>query len=277
MEKTQKKNPAKYFQDPKTRTSRLTRRLLLDSISGAIAAFTVSPILYIVDRAIVEKTAGKLTLPQSSLNTLKKMAKNPLKFIIRKDFLWIYLVYSTTYMTANSIDSLCKITNTNDIFPKLIGVTAVNMTTSILKDRAYAYYFGSKSGNKRVTAVSMAFWLVRDVLTMAGAFVIPSRLAAYLRRKGVEEEKSVNFSQFFCPVFFQTCLTPVHLLGYSYYEMPVFSVMGRFWNLVGIYPGAVFIRMIRMGGAYGVGGVNNRGLRNHFIGKYEGDDWDDQY
>ncbi len=40
----------------------------------------------------------------------------------------------------------------------------------------------------------MSLWLVRDVLTMAGAFIIPTRLAAYLRKRGLEEETSENLS-----------------------------------------------------------------------------------
>ena len=47
---------------------------------------------------------------------------------------------------------------------------------SILKDKAFAYYFGSTMKGK-VSWASMSLWLLRDVLTMAGAFVIPSRIA----------------------------------------------------------------------------------------------------
>lgn len=87
--------------------------------------------------------------------------------------LWIVAVYGSTYMTANTIDSICKITNTSDIYPKLICVTAVNMTLSILKDWAFAKYFGRKVNNN-VGKISMALWLARDVISMAAAFVIPS-------------------------------------------------------------------------------------------------------
>jgi len=53
--------------------------------------------------------------------------------------------------------------------------------------------------------------------------------------------------------------------------------MERFKGLARVYPGAMGIRMVRMGGAYGVGGVNNRGLRNGMIGYFEGEDWDNSY
>lgn len=44
-----------------------------------------------------------------------------------------------------------------------------------------------------------------------------------------------------------------------------------------IYPSTLAIRMVRMGGAYGIGGVSNRNLRDFLISKAEGSDWDDGY
>ncbi len=163
----------------KNRYSKMLRRVGLDCVTGILAALTVSPIMLTVDKAVVEKTNGKRTLMQSVKKSMKFLIFSPLKYVRSKEFLWIFGVYGPTYMCANSIDSVCKITHTNDIIPKLIGVTAVNMTMSILKDRAFAYYFGSSNKGK-VTVVSMGLWLLRDVLTMAGAFVIPSRLSRYL-------------------------------------------------------------------------------------------------
>ena len=72
-------------------------------------------------------------------------------------------------------------------------------------------------------------------------------------------------------------LTPTHILGYDLYYHPNKTALQRFKGLCKIYPGATGIRMIRMGGAYGVGGVNNKGLRNYLIGYIEGEKWDEGY
>lgn len=114
----------------------------MDSIAGLVSAILVSPIMYSIDKAVIEKTDRNLPINKSVANTLKKMVGNPLKFFTNKKYLWIVAVYGPTYIAANSIDSLCKIYKTNDLMPKLFGVTAVNMLMSILKDRAYAVYFG---------------------------------------------------------------------------------------------------------------------------------------
>lgn len=44
-----------------------------------------------------------------------------------------------------------------------------------------------------------------------------------------------------------------------------------------IYPSTLGLRMVRMGGAYGIGGVSNKNLRDFLISKAEGEAWDDGY
>lgn len=119
----------------------------------------------------------------------------------RREFLWIIAVYGPTYIAANTIDSLCKIYRKNDIVPKLVGVTFVNMIMSILKDRAYARYFASKPMAVPVGMISLAFWLVRDVSTIGAGFVIPSRLSKVVEKTGMEEDNAENFAQMASPIF----------------------------------------------------------------------------
>lgn len=252
------------------------RRVSLDCAAGVLAAFTVAPIILAVDKAVVEKSSGKSTISKSVLNSVKFLVSSPIKFVRGKEFLWIFAVYGSTYMCANTIDSLCKITSTNDVVPKLIGVTAVNMTASILKDRAFAYYFG-KSGVGKVSKASMLVWFVRDVLTIAGAFILPSRVAKILEERGTKSGIAEKTSQFICPVGFQLILTPVHLLGYDIYNYPAKKLSERGAGILKMYPSTTAIRMVRMGGAYGIGGVNNKSFRHQFISAFEGESWDSDY
>lgn len=50
-------------------------------------------------------------------------------------------VYGPTYLAANTIDSACKHYKISDTYPKLFGVTLINMVMSIAKDKAFAVYF----------------------------------------------------------------------------------------------------------------------------------------
>ena len=154
----------------------------MDCIAGFLAAFSVSPVMYSIDKAVIEKTDTGKSLTKSLASTLKTIKQNPLKFLMSKQYHWILAVYGPTYMAANVIDSTCKINKINDLFPKLIGVTLVNMVMSILKDRAFAVYF--QSGNKKsgkVGLASLLVWFVRDCLTIGSGFVIPAIVANSLQ------------------------------------------------------------------------------------------------
>jgi hypothetical protein len=259
------------------RNFKIARRVALDWGAGIIAAFTASPIIMAVDKAVVEGTSGSKGVFQSFFGTLKHAVRNPLVFLRSREFLWIFAVYGSTYMAANSIDSVCKITQTNDVIPKLIGVTAVNMTASILKDRAFAYYFGKKVTN-RVGLISYAFWLLRDVMTMAAAFVIPSRASKYMQENhGMEKSAADKVSLVSFPMIFQLFLSPIHMLGYDFYNFKDRAFKERVDFLKPKYISTVGIRMLRMGAAYGIGGVNNRSLRDKFVTHFEGKDWDRSY
>lgn len=102
------------------------------------------------------------------INTIK----NPLKSLVSPEFKWIFLIYGSTYVSANTIDSFCKINHISDVIPKLIGVTAINTTMSIFKDRAFAQMFGNSNGQK-VKMNSLMIWLLRDTLTISSAFILP--------------------------------------------------------------------------------------------------------
>ena len=60
------------------------------------------------------------------------------------DFIIYFKVYATTYSTANSVDSVCKNYGVPHEMPKLILTFGVNMTMSILKDKALVKLFGTK-------------------------------------------------------------------------------------------------------------------------------------
>jgi len=262
--------------DGPDRKFRILRRLALESISGLGAAFIAAPIIMMIDKAVVQKASGTFTIMASLKETSLTLIKNPIKFIFKKEFMWIWFVYGSTYMTANSIDSLCKINHYNDVLPKLIGITAVNMTASILKDRAFAYYYGQKSSS-RVGMISMLIWMVRDVLTIAGGFVLPSKLSYLFQKTGLEDSTAKKITQFTVPITSQILLTPIHLMGYDHYNFPGRTLGQRVAYIKGIYPSTLGIRMMRMGTAYGIGGINNQSFRNSLISRFEGKNWNTSY
>jgi len=63
-------------------------------------------------------------------------------------------------------------------------------------------------------------------------------------------------------------------LGLNCYFKPGLSSFERYLDVKKIYFSSTSIRMIRMLGAYGIGGNINRNLRNYLISKYEDPLWE---
>lgn len=255
----------------------LSTRLLLDTASAFSAAFCVTPIIAPVDVSVTATQSGKSKMSVAFLEQIKQIVFTPHKYVTSKPFLWIFTVYSTTYAANNCIDSLCKIYHVNDVIPKLVGITAINMYTSILKDAAFAKIFGTKPPSK-VPMTSMAIWALRDVVSMAAAFILPQRLAKLIsERNKTPIARAEKQAQFASPMLMQFLVLPVHLIGLDFYNVDKSNLSSRIKRILPTYPKALPLRFYRMGGAYGVGGVNNKKLRNFLISKYEGKNWDSKY
>jgi hypothetical protein len=255
----------------------IKRRLQNDTISAICSGLLVTPMLTPVDVAVVQAQSGAAKIFPAFLGQLRKMFLTPHKYVIDKPFLWVFGVYGPTYIMNNTIDSLCKIYNIDDVIPKLTGITAVNMTMSILKDAALAKYFGTKAVG-RVPLNSYIIWLIRDILAMASAFIIPQRLAKVIeRRQKLPYEKSFQIAQVSLPIVLQTVFLPIHLAGLDTYNHITSKFNDRVKRIFKVYPGALPLRCWRMGSAYGIGVVNNRKFRNYFNTKAEGKDWDKNY
>lgn len=255
----------------------IQRRLINDSISGAGAALIVTPIMKIVDFSVTAGASGKQTMYSAAWDLTKQLFTAPQKFVFNKFFAWIFTVYGSTYIANNTIDSLCKIYHVNDIIPKLTGVTAVNMFTSILKDAAFARLLGTKPPGK-IPLNSYIIWFIRDVLAIGAAFIVPERLSRWMQaNKGYEKNSADKIAQFASPVGLQTFFTPIHLLGFDFYNNTESTGKERAIRVAKKYPQALPLRYVRMAGAYGIGGVNNKSFRNILHGKAEGKDWDSNY
>ena len=65
----------------------------------------------------------------------------------------------------------------------------------------------------------------------------------------------------------------MHLLGLDFYYRRKAGVALRLNMLARTYCNSTSIRMVRMLGAYGIGGVVNRKLRHYLLSKYEDENW----
>ena len=79
---------------------------------------------------------------------------------------------------------------------KLVGVTGINMSASLVKDITFAKLFGAKdSGSsvaKRVPLATYAIFLSRDTLTIAGGFTVPPILSRLMQSSLGYEKKNAD-------------------------------------------------------------------------------------
>lgn len=239
-------------------------QLIGDLIAGAISGMAVAPIVSAVDRALAENASGKATLGDSMKNSFKEMAASPGAFLKSPQFFWIWLVYGSTYVTANACQTICDRQKRNVAIPKLMSTFTVNTTTCIMKDKAFAKIFGTTGAPKAVPMGSYGAWLVRDIGSMGVFFTLPPIVGREIALKTGNEKLGQNAAQMGLPLIFQTIFTPLHLLGYDIYNNPNNNVSQRIQFLKKDYWKNVGMRCVRQAPPWSIGTIGNRELRTMF-------------
>lgn len=223
--------------------------------------------------AVTEKTANSATpLFKSAFKNLVSLFTNPITFITKPTFAAVCVVYGLTYVTANSITSLCEFSAKDPSFYKLGGTTVVNMSAGILKDK----YFAEKFSGKPVTKFPLSSWslfCLRDTMTIAAGFTLPPLVSAEIQKSkifGSNLSPSVadKVAQVATPLSAQFLLTPIHLLALDCYNNKTATVAQRVSTIKSIYIDTTTIRMGRVLCAYGIAGVTNTALRKQLRETY---------
>ncbi|CAF9931863.1 hypothetical protein IMSHALPRED_008733 [Imshaugia aleurites] len=263
-------------------TKNLPWRVVSDLTAAACASGLVSPLITIIDRAIIENASNRCTLRASILTSLTSLLTRPHHFLTSKPTLLISTLYFGTYATANTIDTISSTvshtpaTTTTSGPAKFLATTSVNMSLCLWKDSHFARMFGIAGAVSRsVPTASYALFATRDSLTIFASFNLPPLIAPWLPLSA-ELEKSLGragVAQFLAPAGIQLLSTPLHLLGLDLYNRPRgdgtrwrarAQKVGRDWF------GSSLARMGRVVPAFGVGGVVNGGVRGRMMGRGEG-------
>ncbi len=154
----------------------------------------------------------------------------------------------------------------------LVGTGAVNISMSLMKDRAYAHLFASQEPNianrkpPMVPKVTYALWTVRDLMVVGSSFLLPDMAVQHCLKHGyidhTQTSSTLRSAQFLIPVASQVFAGPLHLLGLNIYEHPKATPLERlrcFQN--GALTSVITARMSRILQAFSVGGVGNTYFR----------------
>lgn len=241
---------------------KLAKQLVADAAAAMAASLGVAPFITIVDRAIIENASGARALSRGLKELSVEFLKHPLRFVGKREFHLIFGLYTATYVTANVVDSVCEYAETDNQMPKFFGVTAVNMSLCIAKDRAFARMFGVIAPGAFPLA-SIGLFAIRDSLTCGASFNAPKVLAKTIEEKGLMERSGANtFAQLLCPAAVQFVSTPLHLLGLDLYNNKGHAIGRRVNFIQREYVKSVLARVGRIGPAFGIGGVGNNYFRN---------------
>lgn len=189
----------------------------------------LAPAISIVDKAIVSNASGLQPLVPALINGIKTLITKPLYFIKQPSFLFIWGVYSGTYIVANNIEAICERSEQSSFYPKFIGSSFANVTLSVLKDKAFARMFAdpSKPTPKPMRITSYGCFASRDSMTILASFSLPGIISNYMQKElSLDKIKSDTLAQLLTPVTMQLFNTPLHLLGiYDFISMYIHIIL----------------------------------------------------
>lgn len=207
------------------------------------------------------------------MNGMKSLAFQPAYFFRQPSFLFIWGVYSGTYIVANSIEATCERSNQSSFYLKFFGSSMANITLSVLKDKAFAKMFAdpSKPTPKPMVFTSYACFASRDSMSILASFSLPGLVATQMQNKvGMSKGTSDTIAQLITPVTMQIFNTPFHLLGLDLYNREDAQMSKRRQFMQREYFKTMLARMARIFPAYGIGGVVNKSIRKKGVHLLEG-------
>jgi hypothetical protein len=279
--------------------SNLREKLLGDVAIAFCVTGTIAPFLTVVDKALVQRSVGSHTIWSSGVESVKAMVRHPVAYFKSPTFLWMWATYALTYSAANSlrtwtehqeyvaasrnkavVGSTASHTSgsggttqkpsTSTTATLFVGVTMVNTSASLVKDRAYARMFGNAAAAS-VPPISYALWITRDFTVIGSSFILPGTVAAMLQEStSLKEKDALKIAQVATPMLAQLIAGPLHFVGLDCYNrnldhMPFkLQVAERTKFLASGFREVVAARMVRILPGYGVAGVWNTSLRGQW-------------
>ncbi|KAI9865116.1 MAG: hypothetical protein M1813_002436 [Trichoglossum hirsutum] len=224
----------------------------------------------------MENASGAAPLMASARGTVWGALRRPGAFLTSRPFALVFMLYSSTYLTANSIDTLsatlhARPPHTVTAGPgKFAATSTTNMALCLVKDRAFARMFATITP-RPIPLPTYLLFAARDSLTIFASFNLPAMLAPHFPRSTDRYVARADVAQFVCPAAVQLFSTPLHLWGLDLYNRAGPAVkwtdrlakVGRDWAV------SCAARIVRILPAFGVGGVVNTKVRRRLMGRLE--------
>lgn len=271
-------------------STELATKLVGDVVVACSVTFGVSPCMTMIDKSIVQKAAGTHTVVQSCIESASSLIRNPLNYVKSPMFLMMWGVYAATYTTANCLKTIVEHQenklnysnmNRNESssasgsghFAVFALTTAVNSSTTMMKDKFYAARFGTTAIAK-MPLITYGLWGLRDCMVIGSSFILPEYTSNVLKEyTQLDPKTALQVSQVACPVVTQVVAGPTQLLGLDMYNRPMKDLTFKAAAIERIqfqranFSSILGARIARIAPAYGIGGLGNTYFRDMWRSK----------
>ncbi|KAL8903281.1 MAG: hypothetical protein Q9207_004023 [Kuettlingeria erythrocarpa] len=219
----------------------------------------------------MENASGRLSLISSISSSLRAVLTRPHTFVASRPFRLISAVYFSTYLTANSIDTISSTlaekapSHSAPSFSKFFATSTVNMSFGLYKDSQFAQMFGTSVIRRSIPTASYALFALRDSITIFASFNLPPVVAPLLSDEVEKVMGRASAAQIMAPATVQILSTPLHLWGLDLYNRPKASLGERVKQVGKNWAGSTAARMGRIIPAFGFGGVVNAKVRRRLM------------
>ena len=226
-------------------------------------------------RAVVERISGRTSFLGSVTSSLQRLVLSPHSFLFAPPSAIMMLLYSSTYFTANLMDTMSSTaqgqpaSTTTSGLAKFGAVSLVNLNLALYKDSQFTQMFGTIAP-RPLPPASYALLALRDSLTIFASFNLPPLVAPMLPQAVDDHFSRLSVAQFTTPALIQALNTPLHLLGLDLYNRNCPTpVRDRLRKVRLDWPATSLARMCRVLPAFGVGATVNHKMRASMMNDFD--------
>jgi hypothetical protein len=230
------------------------------------ASFLVSPLVSIIDKAIVQEIAGVGQLMRTMGDATKEMIVKPRVFFNGLSFRLTFLVYAGTYAVANLSEAALDYYKVRDEKArktwKVSMASAANVGLLAWRDSVFARAFGGGKAPARTPARTIGLFAVRDTATMFATFYVAPKASHYLMiEHDVNKEVAEITTSLSIPVLSQFITAPIHIHAIDYFSRPDSTTAERIAQIKKEMGKVCFARGLRILPAFGIGSYSNNKFR----------------
>lgn len=210
------------------------------------AAFCVSPIVSILDKAMVKEISGISQFMKEVKLSCNQIIHRPRMFFRGMSFQLTFAVYAGTYISANLSESKEM---------KIATTSATNVSLLAWRDSIFAKTY-SNSIRRPIPLRTLSLFAFRDTVTMTATFGGAPLASSYFG----DSEVSKISSSLIVPTLGQWITAPAHIYALDYYNNP--NSKYRYSHIRKEYMKIAMARSLRILPAFGLGSYLNEKLRH---------------